>query len=102
MNSNPFSEISSLIEMLEKGQESNFPHAHANKPYCERFKELDNYFSGYDVEMGALQNEIIDSKNFFLDFSDLIVSSLVIEFPFLKTFDSCTLMKNRCRNFITI
>ena len=63
MNSNPFSEISSLIEMLEKGQESNFPHAHANKPYCERFKELDNYFSGYDVEMGALQNEIIDWKN---------------------------------------
>lgn len=64
MTDNLFSDASSLIEVLEKGQDRDFPEAnHQKKKYIERFRELDRRFSELPVEMGAMKSEIDRWKN---------------------------------------
>ena len=53
MGDNPYTTASSLIEILEHGQPSDFPPANKKKAYADRYKELDRYFSEFPVEMGG-------------------------------------------------
>lgn len=53
-----FSTESSLIDILKKGEMKDFPSANEKKPYADRYKELDRYFSDFPVEMGAMKTEI--------------------------------------------
>ena len=58
----PFSDVSSLIEVLEKGKPTDFPATNGKKTHLERFKELDKHFSEFPVEMGAMKSEIDNWK----------------------------------------
>lgn len=58
MNDNPFSSISSIIDVLQNSDAKDFPPAHMEKSYFERYKELNHIFSQYPVELGAMKTEI--------------------------------------------
>lgn len=58
MSENPFTTVSSMVELLQNSEAKEFPPAHANKAYADRYNELNRIFSEYPVEMGAMKNEI--------------------------------------------